>query len=143
MCNLPQPVLKREDILSEVRWAVIFSMMNVPILSFIWSLAVCRVFKIEFSDTLDYVYQILFYSQVGWKATKYQVVCHIYALRIIVLLPGLQGLLVFLVYGLGQRSIRQGILRKKYRPSSSKATILTSKFITKILEFLTLVCVMS
>lgn len=33
----------------------------------------------------------------------------------------LQGLFVFLVYGLGQRSIRMAILRRKYRPASSIA----------------------
>lgn len=92
ICNLPSPTLKREDVLSEVRWAVGWAVLLLPYLCFIWVVAVLRVFKFEFGEMFNYTYAALF---------------------------GLQGFFFFLVYGIGQRSVRMGLIRKKYRPSTS------------------------
>lgn len=93
ICNLPSPTLKREDVLSEVRWAVGWAVLLLPYLIFIWFIAVLRVFKFEFGEMFNYAHAALF---------------------------GLQGFFFFLVYGIGQRSVRMGLIRKKYRPSTSQ-----------------------
>jgi len=95
VCNLPQPTLKREDILSEVRWAVFYALLLVPVLGFTWILPLLEVMKVALPLSFQYVYTTL--------------MC-------------LQGFFVFLVYGLGQRSVRMAVMRKKYQPANSRAT---------------------
>lgn len=65
VCNLPQPTLKREDILSEVRWAVFYAMLLVPILLFTWIQPLLDVLKVELPPEFDYIYIVTFSLQVS------------------------------------------------------------------------------
>jgi len=103
ICNLPQPTLKRQDILSEVRWAVFYAMLLVPVLAFTWLIPLLEVLKIQLPESVKYANTAM--------------MC-------------LQGFFVFLVYGLGQRSVRMAIMRKKYQPvafhSRANSSLLSS-----------------
>ena len=72
ICNLPQPTLKRQDILSEVRWAVFYAMLLVPILAFTWLMPLFDVLNIPLPETFQYVNTILMCLQVNLlNVTRY------------------------------------------------------------------------
>lgn len=65
ICNLPQPTLKSEDILSEVRWAVFYAMLLAPVLAFIWLLPLMELLKVQLPAIFDYIYLGMFSLQVS------------------------------------------------------------------------------
>lgn len=66
ICNLPQPTLKREDILSEIRAAVRLTILLVPVLGFMWSLATLKVLRLyDLGVIFEYVYVAVFSLQVN------------------------------------------------------------------------------
>ena len=130
ICNLPQPTLKRQDILSEVRWAVFYAMLLVPVLAFTWLMPLFDVLNIPLPETFQYVNTILMCLQVNLlNVTRYmhsmcelQFAC-LFISQVLLLCDWiyyiiglLQGFFIFMVYGLGQRSVRMAIMRKKYQP---------------------------